>query len=376
MSSDDERYTARLENIRRHLANDGVGSIWVPASGDATYLFGIPLPRPPWGMRDPVTKHARDGILIGPDVAIAFLSTSVWARGARTALRHRSDVEVLGVDALGRAASGRALSLPPHATLECRAELVSAGARVAREAYDRIGELRSIKSSWEIEQLRQAQAICVAGLAAAVGSTRAGMSVLDFHNTLIDALFSLGAEAICSGPEIQVSGPTVHLPFGVASPQRLAAAMLEPGAVMTLNFGCMKAGYLSDIGRTVFVGDPDSRALAALDAARSAQRAGVAALAAGGTGAAVSSAVRTALEESGHRDGMWPKAGHGIGIEHHELPINDGSSDERYRIGMAATVEVGLWPDTGQAAYCEDVIVCSDDGATWLSRPDHVLTVR
>jgi len=368
-------HAARIIALQQRLEALGIDALWVPPSGDTFYLLGIPLPRPAWGTRDPVAIGPDEGVLIGAGAPIVFAAHSVWGRAARTALAGRSDVVQRNTDDLSCALASLTLSLPPHATLEQYRALKLAGATVSGEACDEIAALRRLKSAWEVERLKNAQAICEAALDHAIFVTHVGMSVLDFRTALIDSLYHLGAEAVCSGPEIQVEGPNIHLPFSASTPGELAASGLEDGAVMTLNFGCMARGYLSDVGRTIYVGEPRPEALTMLHAARIAQAAGAAVLGSGGTGAAIAAAVRGSLAGSNIHDGVWPKAGHGIGIEHHEAPLNDDHAGMPYQSGMAATVEVGIWPREGFGAYCEDVVVCRNGGVDWLSRPDRILAI-
>lgn len=376
MSSGELEYPERLATLRQSLQATGVEALWLPPSSDVTYLLGIPTPRPPWGLRDPITLHPTEGVYFGSAGPIAVTSDSVWGRSARAALEGKTYAAVRNESELSEIIAGSVLSLPPYGTLEQRAILTQNGAVVSHELCDKVAALRRIKSALELRQMRRAQGICMNALTAAVAATRIGASVIDFRTELINAMFRLGAEAVCSGPEIQLKGPTVNLPFGVTSPTELAAAVIEGGSVMTLNFGCMVGGYLSDMGRTVFAGKPTRQALFALEVARAAQAAGAEVLGRGGSGAAIVWAVREVLDRQGVRDGIWPKAGHGIGIEHHEAPLNDSQSDQAYLPGMTATVEVGFWPAQGTAAYCEDVVVCRSNAVEWLSRPGEVHVIR
>jgi len=369
-----ERST-RLGDLRARMAEAGHELLWVPPSGDAAYLLETPVPRPPWGTRDPLTAAPGDGLLVGPDALVVVAGHSVWGRAAAAVLRGRPDVGIVGPGELAACVRGRPVTVPPHATLETVRALAAAGARVADVPWDAVAALRRVKSPWEVDRITEAQALCVGALAQAVAETRVGDTVLALRDRLVAAILDGGAEAVCSGPEIQVAGPRGALGFGDRSPAALAAVALDPGAVVTLNVGCVVDGFVGDLGRTVLVGEPGPDALGLLDTVVAAQVEAAGLLVPGVVAGAVPAAVAAALARQGVVDGVWPKAGHGIGLEHHEPPVLEPGGGEALVAGATLTVEVGVWSAVGPGAYCEDAVVVTADGVRWLSRPGARLVI-
>lgn len=125
-----ERST-RLGALRARMVEAGHALLWVPPSGDAAYLLGTPVPRPPWGTRDPLTAAPGDGLLVGLDALVVVAGHSVWGRTAAATVRGRPDIGLIGPGELAACVRGRLVAVPPHATLETVCALAAAGARVA-----------------------------------------------------------------------------------------------------------------------------------------------------------------------------------------------------------------------------------------------------
>ena len=76
------------------------------------------------------------------------------------------------------------------------------------------------------------------------------MTEIEVANQLDFFMRSLGATGT-SFDTIVASGTRSALPHGVASEKRI-----EQGDLITLDFGCVYQGYVSDITRTFAIGDP------------------------------------------------------------------------------------------------------------------------
>ena len=79
---------------------------------------------------------------------------------------------------------------------------------------------------------------------------RPGMTEREIAAELIYRMLRLGAEGTSFDP-IVLTGPDTSMPHGVPGDRRVAA-----GDFVTMDFGCRKNGYCSDMTRTVAVGMP------------------------------------------------------------------------------------------------------------------------
>jgi Xaa-Pro dipeptidase len=117
-------------------------------------------------------------------------------------------------------------------------------------------------------------------------------------------------------------------------------------------------GYLSELERTMFVGDPSGEQermfehmLVLQDLALDAIRPGVRC-------SDVDKAVRAYFEEHGLWEHWRHHTGHAIGLRYHEGPFLDSGDHTEIRPGMVFTVEPGLYsPELGGYRHSDTVLV-------------------
>jgi Xaa-Pro dipeptidase len=147
-----------------------------------------------------------------------------------------------------------------------------------------------------------------------------------------------------------------------AIPHALAGNIVfQAGDVLVTGAGAPVWGYLSELERTMVLGEPTAKQeemfahmLALQDLALDAVRPGRAC-------AEVDGAVRAYFEEHD----LWPfwrhHTGHAIGLRYHEGPFLDSGDDTQIRPGMVFTVEPGLYsPELGGFRHSDTVLVTND----------------
>jgi Xaa-Pro dipeptidase len=147
-----------------------------------------------------------------------------------------------------------------------------------------------------------------------------------------------------------------------AIPHALAGNIVfEAGDVLVTGAGAPVWGYLSELERTMVLGEPTAKQeemfahmLALQDLALDAIRPGRACR-------EVDGAVRAYFEEHD----LWPywrhHTGHAIGLRYHEGPFLDSGDDTEIRPGMVFTVEPGLYsPELGGFRHSDTVLVAND----------------
>ena len=135
--------------------------------------------------------------------------------------------------------------------------------------------LRASKQPEELAMMYQAQQITDETFAQICTVIRPGMTEREIAAELIYRMLRLGAEGTSFDP-IVLTGPDTSMPHGVPGDRRVAE-----GDFVTMDFGCRKNGYCSDMTRTVAVGMPSDEMRTVYQTVLDAQLAGIAAAKAG-----------------------------------------------------------------------------------------------
>nr|WP_263325756.1 Xaa-Pro peptidase family protein [Neobacillus sp. Marseille-Q6967] len=218
-----------------------------------------------------------------------------------------------------------------------------------------IEKLRLIKTDAEIKILKVAADIADAAFKHILDFIRPGKTELEVSNEL--EFFMRKAGATSSSFDIIVaSGHRSALPHGVASEK-----VIESGDFVTLDFGAYYNGYVSDITRTVAVGQPDQKLKEIYEIVLEAQLRGMAGIKPGMTGKEADALTRDYITEKGYGDYFGHSTGHGIGLEVHEGPALSFRSDIVLEPGMIVTVEPGIYiPGLGGVRIEDDTIITKD----------------
>jgi Xaa-Pro aminopeptidase len=147
-----------------------------------------------------------------------------------------------------------------------------------------------------------------------------------------------------------------------AIPHALAGNLVfRLGDVLVTGASAPVWGYLSELERTMFVGDPTPEQERMFEHMVALQDIAFEAIRPGDPCSAVDTAVRAYFEE--HE--LWPHwrhhTGHAIGLRYHEGPFLDTGDDTVIEPGMVFTVEPGLYaPELGGFRHSDTVLVTED----------------
>ncbi|MFQ5676604.1 MAG: M24 family metallopeptidase [bacterium] len=221
--------------------------------------------------------------------------------------------------------------------------------------------IASIKEPDEIENIRQAAAICSQVFADVLALIKPGISELDVSAEVSYRTRKLGSERDPFEP-IVASGKRSALPHGISTSQKLSA-----GDLIIVDFGAVVNGYAADITRTVVLGEltPKQREMAevvsqALEAAEAAARPG-------GTGKQLDEVARNYIRERGFGDLFQHSLGHGLGLDVHELPRIGEFSNDPIAAGNVITLEPGLYDAEHGGVRIEDDFVVTNSGVENLT---------
>jgi len=220
-----------------------------------------------------------------------------------------------------------------------------------------LNALRVVKEDWELERMRQAQAITDKTFADILTKIRPGMTEMELRAELIYSLYKNGADSLAFDP-IVVSGPNTSMPHGVPGQRKLQA-----GDFITMDFGASVGGYCSDMTRTVALGFATEEMRHVYDTVLCAQKAGIAAIRAGATGKEIDGAARDIIREAGYGSCFGHGFGHCLGLEIHEPPNCNMKNDLPMPAGCITSAEPGIYIPDKFGVRIEDVLIVREDGA-------------
>ncbi|MET3574787.1 Xaa-Pro peptidase family protein [Bhargavaea ullalensis] len=231
-----------------------------------------------------------------------------------------------------------------------------------------IEKLRMYKTDEEAQVLRDAAKIADDAFSHIVKFIRPGITELDVSNELEFFMRRQGATS-SSFDIIVASGKRSALPHGVATNK-----VIEQGDMITLDYGALYNGYISDITRTVSVGEPPEELRKIYGIVLEAQKRALAALKPGMTGIEADAVARDYIKEHGYGEAFGHSTGHGIGLEVHEQPALSFRSDTKLEPGMAVTVEPGIYvPGLGGVRIEDDALITEGGAEVLTSSPKELI---
>ena len=227
---------------------------------------------------------------------------------------------------------------------------------------DLLPDFRIIKDRFEIDTISKAVEIADLAFENTIKFIRPGITELEVAAELEYHMKKNGA----TGPSFETivaSGVRAAMPHGVASLKKL-----EPGDVITMDYGAIYNGYCSDITRTVFLGQPKDELVKIYNIVLKAQAAAEEGAVKGKTGKQIDSIAREIIAQEGYGDSFGHGLGHGVGLEIHEEPRFSPSGNKIMENGMVVTVEPGIYVTGLGGVRIEDIIVINDDKPEILTK--------
>ncbi len=230
---------------------------------------------------------------------------------------------------------------------------------------DRIGMIENMtlyKDAAEIEKIRAAVRVSDEAFNRILAIIKPGVREKDIAAELEYQMKMLGAEKE-SFDTIVASGYRAAMPHGAAS-----AKKVQKGEFITLDFGAIVDGYVSDITRTVVLGKATSRHKKIYDIVLKAQMAAIRKVRAGASGKAVDAAARDIITKAGYGKNFGHGTGHGIGLEVHGGPRVSRLSTQVLEANMVVTIEPGIYISGWGGVRIEDDVVVRPKGAEVLNK--------
>ena len=232
-----------------------------------------------------------------------------------------------------------------------------------------LNAFRAVKEAYELERMRQAQAITDRAFTEVLGRIREGMTEKELAAELIYCLYKNGADDLSFKP-IVVSGPNSSMPHGVPGERRL-----QKGDFITMDFGVIYRDYCSDMTRTVALGYATDEMKTVYETVLKAQLAGTAATKAGVTGQTIDGTARRIIADAGYGDCFGHGYGHCLGLEIHEHPMCNPSNDKPMPAGSVSSAEPGIYLPGKFGVRIEDCLIIKEDGVEILAHSPKELLI-
>ncbi|MBO1219052.1 MULTISPECIES: M24 family metallopeptidase [Mammaliicoccus] len=219
-----------------------------------------------------------------------------------------------------------------------------------------IETIRMVKDEFEIKQIQKAADIVDETYEHILKWVKPGMTENEVNNEM--EMFMRSKGATCSSFDtIVASGHRGALPHGVASNK-----VIEEGDMITLDFGALYEGYVSDVTRTFAIGEPKEEMKKIYNIVLEAQLAALEQIKPGMTGKEADTIARDIIKSYGYGEQFGHSLGHGIGLEVHEGPALSQKSDIVLEENMCITLEPGIYVDGLGGVRIEDDVLVTKNG--------------
>ncbi|MCY3997048.1 MAG: Xaa-Pro peptidase family protein [Rhodobacter sp.] len=228
-----------------------------------------------------------------------------------------------------------------------------------RNATGVLERLRAVKSPTELKLLKLATEKISASIVATVQATQEGWSKFE-------VIEKIKAEELSRGLMFDYC----LLTLGASHNRAASSQTWQTGEVLSIDSGGNYTGYIGDICRMGFLGEPDAEAKDLLAQVESVQQAAFAKIAPGTRGGDVidaANAVKASIDGASYTDFY----AHGMGIITHEVPFlvknhpvtyEAEDADQPLQAGMVVSVETTMLHPTRGYIKLEDTVAVTETG--------------
>ena len=217
-------------------------------------------------------------------------------------------------------------------------------------------DLRRIKSSEEISDIKEAFRISVEACTDLLGIVRPGMTEKEARAELEYRMMKKGASGLAFDT-IVASGENSSKPHAVPTDRAFAE-----GDFITFDFGCRYDGYCSDMTRTIALGAVSDEQAAVYDIVLKAQTEALSLIRPGAVCKDVDAAARKIISDAGYGKYFGHGLGHSLGLFIHESPSLSPSDGTALEPGMLVTVEPGIYLPGKFGVRIEDTVLITENG--------------
>jgi Xaa-Pro dipeptidase len=238
-----------------------------------------------------------------------------------------------------------------------------------------VEDLMAIKSAAEIDLIRESAKWGNLAHVLLQRYTRPGLTEVEVSQRATNEATLAMLDAI--GPIYRAQNPFFEgasagyrgqIGRNAAIPHALTANIVfQAGDVLVTGATAPVWGYLSELERTMVIGEPSSQQRELFDHMVALQDIAFGAIKPGARCSDVDRAVRAYYDEHELWDYWKHHVGHAIGLRYHEGPFLDIGDDTEIKPGMVFTVEPGLYADGVGGFRHSDTVVVTDDDIDFLT---------
>ncbi|NOZ21110.1 MAG: aminopeptidase P family protein [Planctomycetes bacterium] len=345
----------RLRKLRALLRREKLDALIVSNEHNVRYLSGFTGD-------DSVLLVAREAAVLVTDSRYTEQAgKEVFPYGLEVVERKKSIAEALGVLVGKYGAAGVGFE-GCNATVDFHKHLTDAMKRVALRPTMRLVEgLREIKDASEVKTVRRAVRAAEEGLRSTLPSIRPGVTEQDIAAELEYQMRKQGADA-SAFPIIVAGGERASLPHARPTKRRI-----RPGEAVLIDWGARLEFYNSDLTRVFFLGTIPSDWKKRYEIVLQAQRAALKVIRKGVMTKTVDRAARDVFKKRRLAKRFGHGLGHGVGLEVHEAPGVNRSSESKLKPGMIFTVEPGIYFPEWGGIRIEDMVLVKRTGVEVLT---------
>lgn len=233
----------------------------------------------------------------------------------------------------------------------------------------------AIKSPAEIELIRESSKWANLAHTLLQRYTRPGLTEVEVsqratNEATLAMLDAIGPIYRAQNPFFEGAGAGYRGQIGrnAAIPHSLTANItFRAGDVLVTGASAPVWGYLSELERTMVIGEPAAEQRVMFDHMVALQDIAFEAIKPGARCSDVDRAVRAYYDEHGLWDYWKHHVGHCIGLRYHEGPFLDIGDDTEIKPGMVFTVEPGLYAAGLGGFRHSDTVAVTDDGIEFLT---------
>jgi Xaa-Pro aminopeptidase len=238
-----------------------------------------------------------------------------------------------------------------------------------------VEDLMAIKSAAEIELIRESSKWGNLAHTLLQRYTRPGLTEVDVSQRATNEATLAMLDAI--GPVYRAQNPFFEgasagyrgqIGRNAAIPHALTANItFQAGDVLVTGATAPVWGYLSELERTMVIGEPSTEQRRMFEHMVALQEIAFEAIEPGVRCSDVDRAVRAYYDEHDLWDYWKHHVGHAIGLRYHEGPFLDIGDDTEIRPGMVFTVEPGLYAAGLGGFRHSDTVAVTEDGLDFLT---------